>query len=413
MSNEELRRLLVDAVPDVPVRPREMIELAGGMVTRRRMWRISGTVAAAMVLAVSVPVWSSLRSDAGPHLAPPAAPESADASPSPALSNPAMPGPPSGSPNAPASASPTSARRPGTPPGVRFDPAKIPAGSAGSGHLRVRQTGHRPPASNDGQGWFRTACLYSHMAPDDPLLHPGRPGTSYLNMFWGNTGARATSTAQDIAGAGNSTCKGGIADRSAYWTPALIDTATGAPLAPRAISVYYQNGYGGVRPEQVVPIPAGLRMVAGNPAATGRQEHADWGCENADVRSATIPSCAVGDAVVLNLAFPQCWDGAATGTPDFMRHMAYVTPGKGCPAGWKAIPELHFHVYYPVSPGSDPKRWRLASDGSATQGGYTIAGGFSNGWRPDLATVWTNSCVGKPASCSSTLGDGRMIDGDL
>ena len=61
------------------------------------------------------------------------------------------------------------------------------------------------------------------MSFDDPIVFPGQPGRSHLHTFFGNTGANADSTAESIRGTGNSTCRGGIANRSSYWVPTLID----------------------------------------------------------------------------------------------------------------------------------------------------------------------------------------------
>src|SRR6201999_943286 len=118
-----------------------------------------------------------------------------------------------------------------------YDPALVPSGWPGVDVARVTRTGAIPPANNVGA--FRQVCQYSHMAPDDPITAPGRPGTTPLMVFAGNTGAGAPSSAASIAGSGNSTCWGGTADRSAYWTYALIDVRTGTPLAPAEFSIRY------------------------------------------------------------------------------------------------------------------------------------------------------------------------------
>ena len=116
--------------------------------------------------------------------------------------------------------------------GVPYDPARIPAGSAGVGFVNVRNTGERPGVDPDGIGAFRTVCGYSHMRADDPIVKPNAPGTSHLHTFWGNTATNAHSTAESIASTGNSTCRGGTVNRTAYWTPSIIDTRTGTPVAP-------------------------------------------------------------------------------------------------------------------------------------------------------------------------------------
>ncbi len=51
-------------------------------------------------------------------------------------------------------------------------------------------------------GQFVAKCLYSHSAPDDPIVWPGRPGRSHLHDFYGATGTNAGSTAADAGRVG-------------------------------------------------------------------------------------------------------------------------------------------------------------------------------------------------------------------
>jgi hypothetical protein len=51
-------------------------------------------------------------------------------------------------------------------------------------------------------------------------------------VYAGNTATGASSTAATILSSGNSMCWGGIADRGAHCTNALIDTRTGTPPVP-------------------------------------------------------------------------------------------------------------------------------------------------------------------------------------
>ena len=73
-------------------------------------------------------------------------------------------------------------------------------------------------------------------------------------MFFGNTGTDANSTVDSILNSGNSTCAGGILDRTAYWVPALID-GTGNVILPDSAIFYYKTGYLGIKPSDVKPIP--------------------------------------------------------------------------------------------------------------------------------------------------------------
>src|SRR5437764_1049725 len=99
--------------------------------------------------------------------------------------------------------------------GPAIDRARLPPPARGAGDERIKPTSEEPNPSTHGE--FRTVCGYSHMAFDDPIVFPRAPGKSHLHVFFGNTRTDAWSTASSIAGSGNSTCRGGIANRSAYW----------------------------------------------------------------------------------------------------------------------------------------------------------------------------------------------------
>jgi hypothetical protein len=256
------------------------------------------------------------------------------------------------------------------------------------------------------------------MNTDDPIVFPGQPGASHLHLFFGNTGTNAMSTRESMATTGNSTCRGGTIDRTGYWVPAIIDTATGTPLAPRQIDVYYKSGYGGVRPEQIQPMPPGLRMIAGNAKASSKQEHGGyWNCESdGGHHFPTIPQCAPGDSVEFNVLFPQCWDGKNLDSADHKSHMSYPVEGRGCPATHPvAIPDISYHLEYPMGAGTRTATWRLSSDmyDPKLPGGYSIHGDWFDGWKPAIVDAWIAGCVNKPVSCGShMLGDGRVMNGD-
>ena len=106
----------------------------------------------------------------------------------------------------------------------------VPLGNPGSAELRVQATTLNPSPS-DGTGAFRVVCDYTHMAFDDPIVYPGQPGASHLHTFFGNTRTSAASTSSSVANTGNSSCHGGIANRSSYWVPTLLD-AQKKPILP-------------------------------------------------------------------------------------------------------------------------------------------------------------------------------------
>jgi len=262
---------------------------------------------------------------------------------------------------------------------------------------------------SDGVGAFRTRCDYSHMLWDDPIVYPNQPGKAHLHTFFGNTDVDAYSTQDSVRTSGNSTCRGGIANRSSYWVPALIDAA-GKPVAPEAIDVYYKSGYLGIAPTEIQTFPSGLRVIAGSAKASGPQEHAYWGChQNYIGHPSTIPQCQKGDNLLMVVEFPQCWDGVNLDSADHMSHMAYPKGGK-CPSTHPvAIPLISFNVLYPVR---DVKGWRLSSDmyDASKPGGYSAHGDWFEGWDSDIAKTYVENCVRKGVDCHShLLGDGRTI----
>jgi hypothetical protein len=270
----------------------------------------------------------------------------------------------------------------------------------------------------DTIGAFRTVCEYSHMLADDPIVAPGRPGASHLHVFWGNTGANANSTYESLRNSGNSTCRGGIANRTGYWAPAVIDSATGRPIAPSMIHVYYKSGYEGEAPSAMHALPEGLRMIAGSMNASSPQgDFARWGCWNGTGTGPTIPiNCDSGHPVVMQLRFPQCWDGKNLDSADHKSHMAYVDRStRRCPTTHPvALPEVMFNVLYEVANGAEAATWRLSTDSYDTSqpGGYSIHGDWFDGWDPQIKQTWTRNCVSASVDCSShLLGDGRMQTG--
>jgi hypothetical protein len=365
---------------------------------RARTTVIVGAAALLVVLA------AACRPDVGPVGAQPS--DAASTVPEPVHTHPTPP--------TPATSSAPPSHDPGHGSGLPFDAHKIPPGVPGSPVDRVARTGEMPTPSGDGVSAFRTVCQYSHMSTDDPIVYPGQPGAAHLHVFWGNSGVSAASTAGSIANTGNGTCRGGTINRTGYWAPAVIDTKTGTPIAPDLIHVYYKSGYLGVRPEQVRPMPAGLRMVAGNAKATGPQDNVGWKCWNAGGASKpTIPHCAAGDFVTMTVEFPQCWNGKDLDSPDHKSHMAYATPGRGCPAGYPVpLPVITFNILYPAA---DSSTWRLSSDvyPSSQPAGYSAHGDWFNGWRQDIEQTWIKGCVNRPVTCGShMLGDGRVMEGD-
>jgi hypothetical protein len=296
--------------------------------------------------------------------------------------------------------------------GPYINSAAIPKGDPGVSGMEIRSTSEQPNPNQD-IGAFRTSCLFSHMNYDDPIVFPGQPGRAHLHAYFGNTAANAHSTADSIRNSGNSTCRGGIANRSSYWVPAVIDK-NGTPITPEAAQIYYKTGYNGIAPSAVKVFPQGLRMIAGNAKATTKEQNDGgyWGCETYVGHTGNIPTCATGDQVVMFVAFPQCWNGKDLDSPDHKSHMAYPSRG-ACPSTHPvAIPEISFNIYYKVPAGSSSKDWRLSSDmyDPSIPGGFSAHGDWFEGWDRQVAETFVTRCLQPSSDCHShLLGDGRMI----
>lgn len=290
-------------------------------------------------------------------------------------------------------------------------PGVLPQGSLGVSRPKVHMTSDKP-VIGDGVGAFRTVCDFSHMNYDDPIVYPGEPGKAHLHAFFGNTEADANTTPASLKKTGNSTCRGGTLNRSAYWVPALLDPR-GMPVKPDAIEVYYKSGYNGVDADEIRMFPRGLRMIAGDMRATSAQYFAYWGCRDHYIgRVGNMPDCPSGDQLAMYIEFPQCWDGKNLDSNDHKSHMAYASGG-GCPSTHPVpIPAITFNVYYPIS-NAGSERYRLSSDtyDAALPGGYSAHGDWFEAWSTQVVLVFTNNCIRKGLDCHSHLiGDGRAMD---
>lgn len=293
--------------------------------------------------------------------------------------------------------------------------------SAGTAASNVRPTTEVARPASDKTGNFRTVCDPTHMSRDDPIVFPGQPGRAHLHTFFGNTEANAYSTTQSLLTTGNSSCRGGIVNRSAYWVPSMIDTRTNRAVMPTGFNFYYKSGYLGVRPETIRPFPRGLRMIAGDPRNTssnyvpGSRSAWRFTCLNNNTDATTglsIPNCSVGDDVRLEIFFPQCWVGGEENvdSPDHTSHMAYAN-GRGCPASHPVpLMEITFNIHYRITEANQATHWRLSSDNYSGPAGYSAHGDWWNGWDETVMNIIVSNCINRGLDCKShLLGDGREI----
>ena len=282
--------------------------------------------------------------------------------------------------------------------------------------LRLRPTTEIGPFTG---GAYRVLCTPSHMSNDDPVVYPNQQGAAHHHTFFGNTSVNYKSDLMTLSNTGNSTCKGGILNRSAYWIPSMIDTTTNTPVAPNRTLIYYKTGH--VPANLITVPPKGLRMIAGNSKATtealsnnayytcaGRTPFYGW--------KKSIPACNIGENMAMLVDFPQCWDGKNLDSPDHKSHMAYsgrsLTTANKCPQSHPVgIPQISFNFNFKVVSANSNKIWRLASDNYTKDlpGGLSGHGDWVNGWDQALLSTIVKNCLNKGVDChASLLGDGRQ-----
>lgn len=266
------------------------------------------------------------------------------------------------------------------------------------------------PGANTGA--FRINCTLSHMAFDDPIVHPGRAGSSHLHQFFGNTTTRSASDLANMATAGNSTCHGGTINRSGYWVPPVVyhcpNNLGGCNMArngevqiPLIGNFYYKcaseydcDGVpGGATNTDGIhwPLP-GHRMIIGSatnrlanfggllpsvsriecsvPGAAGSFDHIPSPAEalaadNGNDKLAGQPCTELNFLI----SFNQCWNGIDLDTPNHSSHMATEDFYLGCnnPLFPIRFPEIAFNIHLPIAQADLPYL-RLSSDLPETTG---------------------------------------------
>ena len=290
------------------------------------------------------------------------------------------------------------------------------APAVGYSTIRVKPTTDLPIAGTGGA--FRIICKPSHMNNDDPVVYPNQQGAAHHHTFFGNTSVTYKSDLMSFATTGNSTCSGGTMNRSAYWMPSMIDTASKTAIKPDVAIFYYKNGR---TPTGLINVPPkGLRMIAGNSKATSSTtSKANFTCLSRVPFygwKQSIPACNVGETMQMHVAFPQCWDGKNLDSPDHQSHMAYTVrtleTANKCPTSHPiALPEVTVNFNYKVTSTNQMATWRLASDNYSTSspGGYSGHADWVNGWDEQFIAGIVKNCINKGVDCRShLLGDGRM-----
>ncbi len=291
---------------------------------------------------------------------------------------------------------------------------------------------------NDGLGAFRTDCAITHFGNDDPIVYPNQQGKAHHHTFFGNSDTNYLSTPESIRNSGGSSCAGGIANRSAYWIPSVIDTATGAPQKPVRGIIYYKAGG---PTGNIQPFPTGLRMIAGNAGAVTEAESSSiFACVNESaVNYQTglgkfIPACAKSNTgrgwidgyIRLRIEFPSCWDGVNLDSADHKSHMAYSNggfqdangdwyyPPSFCPTTHPIpVPKISEIFDFEVTDATNgTNNWRLSSDNYSTaqRGGLSLHADWMNGWVPSIMQRIVTNCLNQSIDCGvNYLGDGEAL----
>ena len=224
----------------------------------------------------------------------------------------------------------------------------------------------------------RVYCPVSHYSYDDPIVFPGEPSAAHLHIFWGNTQADAFSTTASLLSTGNSSCEGGLNNKSAYWAPALFN-AQDEVVLPESVIVYYKSfsHTSGFDRNSIMPIPNGLQMLANQDVPNS----GPWNFRS-DAEQ-------VGNEQRLRfaIAFPMCVQVDTNGLPvlsseDNVSHLSYSV-GSGetsgdCPLSHPyRIPQLSYNLIYDVAFNS---QWYLASDHNPQMQGRSLHADYFAAW---------------------------------
>ncbi|MEV6349538.1 DUF1996 domain-containing protein [Actinoplanes sp. NPDC051851] len=271
-----------------------------------------------------------------------------------------------------------------------------------------RKTQTQPAGDAGNLAEFRADCTYSHRKPDDPIVAPGLPGASHMHSFVGNEAVDALTTAADLQEFTATTCKPKV-DHSSYWVPTLYDAKTDEPVETTGFRVYYRS----IRDNStgVLPIPNGLRMIAGDakkkePTPRGAQGQfycAFYGPGDIDGYARSTngnwPICAEPATLHFILQFPDCWDGKHLDSPNHKDHIAFGT-NESCPKDHPVrIPALTFDIAYGAK--GSKAGYYLASDPDGKSASSMHGDAFLM-WEPDAMNQRVRNCIAQRRTCNNT-----------
>jgi hypothetical protein len=230
------------------------------------------------------------------------------------------------------------------------------------------------PTRTGSYGSFISQCgrdQNHHRNSDNFIVAPGvSNGAHHVHDNVGNLSADGNSTNDSLAAAGT-TCA--LGDKSTYFWPVLrdiragktaadanspgggLDGNTGAILDPAFVQIQWR----GNPTSKVVAMPEFIRIITGDakaavtnfPSANARP---NWTCSGVagHVLTTQYPLCPASSMVTRTDDFPSCWDGVNTDSPNHRTHVVFPDATTGaCPAGTKAIPQLHITLGWRVPAG--------------------------------------------------------------
>lgn len=238
---------------------------------------------------------------------------------------------------------------------------------------------------------FVVKCGSAHVANDDPIVFPGKPGASHRHEFFGAKGVTAHST--DAGLRKSATTCAHRDDTASYWSPSLeVD----GKLVRATLHAYYERAG---KPRAAAP-PAGLRMIAGDMHALVSQSMriTSWQCRGAKAVShetRRLTKCRAGQNLAAWVRFPDCWNGRTLDSADHKSHVARSWKGK-CPTTHPvAMMRVSMLLTWPVRPKS--------ADHVTLGGGKLASIGlhadFWNTWKQSALTALRWQCIEVAKRC--------------
>ncbi len=255
-----------------------------------------------------------------------------------------------------------------------------------------------------GDHGVRLGCSISHFSYDDPIIFPGKPDKAHLHVYWGNVGADAFSTGESLLNSGNSTCEGGVNNRSSYWMPALFDKNDEVVLA-KITGLYYKT-FGMKDYTLLNPIPNGLKMLASKATLNSGEHHLRIQNVNGEIDMLLrFPVCVAlnssGDPILSYRDMPPPYNTKPNS------HVAYEDRSfdNGCPPSHKyRMPQLMLTLKYDIPYDSE---WYLSSDMNSSMQGQTVHADYIAAWDSQSMAGLVKCNIEARRGCEFVEGTGR------